>query len=683
LLSHRPGEAPAANGVAGLSQGDEEGFVLDTNETIGRLRDRGALAALALVAGVALALGAAAPEAARRTGEAEARAVEGRTAATASGASVAGGAETGGRTGASVEDGERRTERDEPLLADYLAERAEPGELFGGIPDSARRQRLWDEMRTFYERREFEPAWSERGRLRRPARELVGALADAAGHGLEPADYRAADLTAAVEGAGRRWQLPERLAELDAALTAAFLAHAADLCCGRVGAERAGRLWNIETEPVDLAAALEAALAGRRIDAALDRLDTPHPEARRLAEALARYRGIAAAGGWPEVPVGPRLEPGDEAEPARLAALADRLRAEGDLSERAAAALRARWRRAARTAEEAGEEAGNETLPRYDRPLVAAVRRFQARNGLETDGRIGEDTVAALNVTAAERAARLALNLERWRWLPADLGERHLRVNVADYRLTAHDRGREALSMAVVVGRRSWPTPIFSELMTRVELNPYWHVPESIARAEIVPEAQEDPDYLSYLAKKGYQLVDRDTGERLDPASVSLAEVGDGVRLRQRPGRGNALGRIKFLFPNRFNVYLHDTPQQASFERTRRAFSHGCIRVARPLELADFVFAGEPGWTPGRVREEIADGVPERAELERPIPVHILYWTAFVDGDGRVHFRPDVYGHDDGLAAALAGARDDRLAALLAPEARRPAADQSGGTSAG
>ena len=637
--------------------------MLDTNELIGRLRGRGPAAALALGAAAALALIAATPEIARRAGPAgETRAVAAPPEATAAAAGVAGG--TGPeRQHAAATEPDEPAERDEPLLEVYLAEQADPGELFRGIPDRARRQRLWDELERFYLRRGYEPAWSGRGRLRRPARELVAALADAPDRGLDPADYRTAELTAAVEDAGRRRQVPARLAALDAALTAGFLAHAADLCCGRVGPERAGRLWRIEPEPVDLAAALEAALAERGIGAALDRLTAPHPEARRLAEALARYREIAAAGGWPEVPDGPRLEPGDQADAARLAALTDRLRAEGDLSKRTAAALRARWRRTAPAAE-AGVASGEEPPPRYERPLVAAVRRFQARNGLEVDGKVGEDTMAALNVTAAERTARLALNLERWRWLPDDLGERHLRVNVADYRLTAHDRGREALSMPVVVGRRSWPTPVFSDLMTRVEMNPYWHVPESIARAEIVPETREDP---GYLAKKGYQLLDRDTGERLDPASVSLAEIGEGVRVRQRPGRGNALGRIKFLFPNRFNVYLHDTPDQAPFERTRRAFSHGCIRVGRPLDLADFVFAEEPGWTPERVREEIAEGRPERAELERPMPVHILYWTAFVDGDGRVHFRPDVYGHDEKLAAALAGARGDRLAALLTP----------------
>jgi len=632
--------------------------VPETSDQSERVRRRSVLSTLALGAGAVLLLGAAAPQMAWLAGiagQAYAGADRDRTGSvTVVAARAAGGG--GGEPARSVD----------PLLAAWLTESADPEELFGGIPDRGRRQRLWRQLETFYERRGHQPAWSVSGRLLHPARELVAALAGARDHGLDPADYRTERLAAALEEAGRRHQLPVRLMALDTALTAAFLAHAADLCCGRVGPGRTGKLWVVEPASVDLAEALESALAEDGVAAALDRLAPPHPEAGRLAEALARYREIAAGGGWPEVPDGELLEPGDAAAPARLAALAGRLRAEGDLSERAARALRERWRRA-------GEAA------RYERPLVAAVRRFQARHGLEVDGKVGGEAVDELNASAAERVAQLALNIERWRWLPADLGDRHVRVNVAGYRLEAYERGREVLSMAVVVGRRSWPTPIFSDLMTRVELNPYWHVPESIARAEIIPQARRDP---GYLARKGYQLLDRATGERLDPGAVTLSAVGDGVRVRQRPGRGNALGRIKFLFPNRFNVYLHDTPEEAHFERAARALSHGCIRVERPLELADFVFAGEPGWTSERVRAEIATGRTEGTALARPIPVHILYWTAFVDGAGRVHFRRDVYGHDERLAALLARERGDRLAAQLAPAAGAPADAQNGGTSA-
>lgn len=533
-----------------------------------------------------------------------------------------------------------------PALPDHS-----PDELPAGF-GYARPARLEAALDAFYRERAGAPAWIERagardGRPGAAADELIEALAAADRHALEPADYRAGELAERVAAAREDGIAGDELATLDVDLTAAFLAFAADLCCGRLERLPAAERWGRSEELPDLAASLERALAGGSVAAAFSSLAPPYPDYRSLTAALIRYRRTAGAGGWPEVPGGPPPRLGEPADARRMVALAERLRTEGYLGLEQAARLYRGW-------------TGEGAEVRYEEPLVGAVRRFQERHGLLSDAELGEATLRELNVPAAERAEQIALNLERWRFMPRDPGERHVRVNVAGYRLSAFEDGREVLTMPVVVGRRSWRTPLFADRIAYLEVNPFWHVPSSIARREILPQAAEDP---SYLKRNAYQLVNRETGETIDPASADLDALGDRVRVRQRPGRINALGRIKFIFPNRFNVYLHDTPQQSAFERSGRALSHGCVRVERPLDLAGFVLREDPEWTEERVREAIDSGRSQRIHLDRPLPVYLLYWTAFVDAEGRLHFRPDVYGHDDRVAGSLAGVKSERLAA--------------------
>ncbi len=514
-----------------------------------------------------------------------------------------------------------------------------------------RRTRLEAELDAFYRHRDGAPAWIEDGRDGAAAGALLDALAAAGRHGLDPEDYRVAELSARVAAARERRLAGREAAALDLDLSAAYLAFAADLCCGRLEGLPAAEPWGRRGGLPDLAASLEQALAAGPAGALAD-LAPPFPEYRSLTAALTRYRWIESAGGWPAVPAGPAPRPGEAADPARMIALAERLRAERYLSLEDAARLYRGW---------TGEGASLDGTVRYEEPLVGAVRSFQERHGLRPDAELGEATLAALNVPAAERARQVAVNLERWRWVPRDLGERHIRVNVAGFELSAFEDGREVLTMPVVVGTREWETPLFAEEIRWLEINPYWHVPASIARREILPKAAEDP---SYLAGNSYQLVDRATGETIDPATADLGSLAEqGFRVRQSPGRGNALGRVKFIFPNPHNVYLHDTPQRSGFARSGRALSHGCVRVERPLELAGFVLGGDPEWDPERVRSAIDSGRSRRIDLERPLPVYLLYWTVFEDAQGRLHFRPDVYGHDQRIAESLAGVDADRLAA--------------------
>ena len=333
-------------------------------------------------------------------------------------------------------------------------------------------------------------------------------------------------------------------------------------------------------------------------------LDNPasiHEGYERLEEALERYRRIAGRDEPDPVPTGPSLKPG--AKGARVAALRARLA----------------W---------AAEAEGGLSLPETDRPevfdfdLEEAVREFQERHGLKADGVAGASTLAELNRTAEEQIRKIVLNLERWRRLPADLGERHILVNIAGFRLDAVEDGRSVLDMKVIVGQRHTRTPVLSSAIETVVLNPSWYVPTSIASKEIWPKGR------SYLRNNGFQVM-------------------PGGKLRQKPGPNNSLGQVKFQFPNRFGVYLHDTPADSLFDRAVRALSHGCVRVERPEELAAWVLQDAPAWGPEAIQDVIDSGRERAVKLPEPIPVHIGYWTAWADEAGTLRFGPDVYDEDD------------------------------------
>jgi murein L,D-transpeptidase YcbB/YkuD len=331
------------------------------------------------------------------------------------------------------------------------------------------------------------------------------------------------------------------------------------------------------------------------------------------------------------------------------------------MSEPRVAALRARLL-ASNDAEEARLAAGAPAGPEmYDPQLEAAVLRFQHRHGLAQDGKVGPRTLAALNVPVDERIRQMVLNLERRRWMPDDRGERYVFVNLADFELKVVHEPKTVFDTRVVVGAPYHRTPAFSAEMTYLEINPYWNVPPSIARNELLPEIKADP---GYLAANGFELLAdwNDSATAIDPWSVDWSRIAAddfAFRLRQRPGEGNALGRIKFMFPNPFNVYLHDTPARHLFEKAERSFSHGCIRVEQPESFGAVVLDGQDDWSLELIKGAIARGERMIVPLERPLPVHVEYLTAWVNKDGTVHFRNDVYGRDARLAEALLGPRAD------------------------
>jgi murein L,D-transpeptidase YcbB/YkuD len=283
----------------------------------------------------------------------------------------------------------------------------------------------------------------------------------------------------------------------------------------------------------------------------------------------------------------------------------------------------------------------------YDVDLQEAVRHFEARHGLPDSRVLTRPVVAAMNVPVAMRIRQIELNMERWRWFPRDLGPVHISVNVPEYHLDLWDHGRVALAMNVVVGAVDKPTPIFSDTMTTVAFAPYWNVPDSIANDETLPEVVSDPDYL---VRNNIEVVST-SGQVIDPATIDWSqaqeEEGFPYRFRQRPGTANSLGRVKFLFPNDFDVYLHDTPAAALFSKNYRALSHGCVRVQDPVKLAEYLLQASGRWQPDRIEQAMNAPEEQQVKLPSPIPVHLMYWTARVDADGTVRFFDDIYGHDE------------------------------------
>ena len=486
----------------------------------------------------------------------------------------------------------------------------------------------------FYRARDMRPIWvGEAGALPR-ARQMADLLLLADRDGLVSGDYGAGavgPLLAATD--------PGRLADLEVRLSLGLVQFVADLGEGRTAPNVADPELFPYRDKVDKPAVLEAAEGATDLAELVDGYRPHSPRYDRLRLALGDYRAMAELGGWEAISEGPTLKP--EMTDPRIGQVRSRLLLWGDLSS---------------DADLAG--AGGDP-DFYDEALVAAVVRMQYRHGLEQDGLIGRGTLAALNVPVEDRIDQIVLNLERRRWLPDDLGRRYVFVNLADFNLKVVDGERTIHDTRVVVGLPYRRTPVFSEEISYLELNPYWHVPPSIARRDILPRLKSDP---GYLAANNYTLFsDWSAGASVvDPLSVDWSAVtprGFGYKIRQEPGDNNALGRIKFMFPNRFSIYLHDTPAKSLFNRAERSFSSGCIRVMNPLGLAEVVLDGMPGWDRARIDRIIETGAPTVVSLAEPLPVHLSYQTAWVNKDGSVHFRSDIYERDVVLAAALMGTR--------------------------
>lgn len=476
----------------------------------------------------------------------------------------------------------------------------------------------WTHVKRLYTTYGNVPLWLEKdGFHQARSKALLRAVLDANTDALRLDSYPLDELVAAV-GAVRDSKTPTaaQLATADVLLTSAYVGLAEDLLTGQVDPKSLAQDWHIDVnrEPIDSAVA--RSLRDGQLDSAIARMRPRDASYDALRQALIRFRSIVAAGGWPTVPAGKALKPGQVDSPVRLAALHERLRAEGFGTP------------ASGPKSDGASSSGKAT---YDAALAGLVAEFQARHGIMVDSTLGAETVQSLNVPATYRLGQIAANLERYRWMPRSLGERYIMVNVPSFRLEAHD-STGTLEMKVIVGAEfeGKQTPVFADSMETVVFRPYWNITPDIQKQETAPKIAADPNYMA-------------------ANDLEYFEDGGETRIRQKPGSKNSLGLVKFLFPNSYNIYLHDTPNGELFDHDVRAFSHGCIRLEKPDELAQWVL----GWDAGRVNTAMQNGTDNESEkLSRKIPVYIVYATAY-DRDGQLYFGNDLYSRDDAMVAAM------------------------------
>ena len=491
----------------------------------------------------------------------------------------------------------------------------------------------------FYEDRAFQPVWLAGGVPGPLADSMVAAIRAAADDGLDPEDYHlelistlVAELRAGGGGGApvgdAATERARRLADLELLLTDAFLILGAHLVGGRVDPVTIHAEWNAVRREADMVAVLNDALATGRIGAAMQDLRPDHEGYYRLRAGLRRYRRIRDRGGWPSLS-SQVLRSGMQG-PA-VAALRERLRLTGDL--------------------QAGVGAGA-TADTYDDELEAAVRRYQLRHGLDVDGVAGREVFNHLSIPIDELIRQIEVNLERWRWLPRDLGDRHIRVNIAGFDLQLIEGDSVVMRSRVMVGQRYRKTPVFSDRMTYLVFSPTWTIPPNILEVDKLPLIRQDP---GYLARNRIRVLARDNNE-VDPATVDWGRfrvATSPYRFEMAPGPENPLGQVKFMFPNPYHVYLHDTPSRDLFDQPRRAFSSGCIRVENPLLLAEHLLRDTPGWGRSAIQAAALETRPRTVNLRSPVAVHLLYWTAWADNEGNIHFRDDIYERDAALRIAL------------------------------
>lgn len=466
-----------------------------------------------------------------------------------------------------------------------------------------------------YIARDFAPFWVDANGLTERGQDLVSWLAaEPRKHGLRPADYHLEPVSSLEDG-----NSAAALVDLDLALSDAFLMLGSHFLAGRLNPETLDPEWFANRRHRDLVPVLaNAGTMSQPGDALMELLPQAGGYA-RLVGRLAQLRDIRARGGWPVVSEGPTLREGDRGP--RVAEMARRL-------------------------EMAGYYEGD-AAEEFDTELAAAVARFQVLHGLTPDAVVGRATLRILNEPVQAQIEKIIVNLERWRWLPENLGERYVIVNIAGFNMDLIEQGETSLSMRVVVGRPYRRTPVFSGNMTYLVLNPSWEVPRNIAVRDKLPLIKADP---AYLGRQGYALLQGwGADERvIDPASVDWDSITAGnfrFRLRQRPGELNALGRVKFMFPNTHAVYLHDTPSRELFAQASRSFSSGCIRLEQPLELAERLLSGSDNWRRPDIDRTVQGGKETVVKLPQSIPVHLLYWTAWADTDA-IQFRDDIYERD-------------------------------------
>lgn len=494
----------------------------------------------------------------------------------------------------------------------------------------------------FYFHQEFQPVWVTQSGLNNKGKILLKTLHKADREGFDTRLYHLDDILTSLNDieSGKQMDMPipekfveldlRLFVELDLRLTDAFFSYGYHLSEGIIKSYSKKLDWHIKKPKKNLEKILQAAVLNDKLEELVDMLQPRHPGYLRLRSALLKYQDIEKSGSWPKVPVGSKICKGDSGK--RIAALRSRLIVSGDMPD----LKENHWEY-------------------FDAALEDGVKRFQARNGLKVDGIVGSNTLSALNVSVENRIEQIKMNMERWRWLPQDLGMRYLMVNTANYELDIIENNRMIKSIRAIVGKKKRPTPMLSRKITYMVLNPYWDIPYKIATDEILPHIKKDPEFL---ADKGIRIFEKRKldAREINPESIdwkTITKDNFSYKLRQDPMVLNALGRVKFIFPNEFSIYLHDTPYRNLFNMRKRTFSSGCIRIENPIEFAAYLLKENSKWNFEKLMAEVNSGKTRVIVLPNPIKIYILYWTAWVDKNGIVNFRDDIYGIDRRLNMAL------------------------------
>ncbi|MGK7395984.1 MAG: L,D-transpeptidase family protein [Candidatus Cyclobacteriaceae bacterium M3_2C_046] len=497
------------------------------------------------------------------------------------------------------------------------------------------KQYRYQELKEFYKQNQYLLGWNSLSETNDYGYMLMEALKTSSYEGLEPNDYDLPDimnLQQEVFSQGEIVNLKDLL-QLDILMSSAYINYAEDLSVGRMKPDKIDTAWFVNPNLPDLSEHLYQALNSNNLKENLMELNPDHPDYLLLKKYLKQYRRIAEKGGWPRVYLTETLEQGDSSQ--AIADIKQRLMFTNDLDSSA------------------------QPDPIFTAELNSAIRRFQSRMGQKIDGKIGSNTVEALNIPVEERIRKIELNLERLRWFD-DFSDRYILVNVPEFSLKVFEQDQVKMQMKVVVGREYDSTPIFSEKMEYLVFSPHWTVPYSIASEEMLPRIRKNPGYLpehNYLIYNGWG----ENAPEVDPYEVDWSDIDKDnfpFKVVQQSGSFNALGAVKFMFPNNLSIYIHDTPSEYLFDRIDRDYSHGCIRIDKPVELARYLLQDKPEWDLQKIHEFMNKSEPVEVYLSEPIPVHIMYKTVYVDEKGLLHFEEDIYGHDTAhLKAILANER--------------------------
>ncbi|RYD83314.1 MAG: murein L,D-transpeptidase, partial [Sphingobacteriales bacterium] len=529
--------------------------------------------------------------------------------------------------GTSTENGNEASRRNAHPMADVTIDSAQTKKY---LQTYRERQELALGIKRFYTARNYKVAWvAEKGPIPH-AEKFINRLEHADTDGLRPKDYRIDELKNLVDKA-RSSGSDEDITNLDLLLTTEFSRYAAQLNSGITRFEKEETGWLVKVAPTNYDSLLNVVLTDNSADPFV-KVEPDHKEYAQLKKALNAYRSFASSGGWPLLSGITKLKIGDTSE--QVVKLRERLTMTGEFRTGAA----------------------NFFNPKvFDRYLEIAVKEFQTTHGLDPDGVVAGKTLTALNKTVNERVQQMMVNMERWRLMPKKFTPTYFLVNVPEFKLHVYDEGKEAFNMRVVVGKEFKSTPIFSDKLEYIVFSPYWNVPKSITLEEVLPAMEKNPNFLNKMNMEVVKGWDPKKAMVVNASQVPWANIEDerfDYWVRQKPGKNNPLGLVKFIFPNSNNVYLHDTPNDYLFNQVRRDFSHGCIRVSDPLHVAKFLLKDKPQWTEQKIKEAMNKGEEQYVNVTK-VPVYILYFTTWVDNEGKLQVRDDIYGLDKALAARL------------------------------